>query len=83
MKVIEIIEGPQPPLDAAAAERVKNALAKAKKYKTTQGSMMGKFHGPPDEDTLPTAIRQKTLPGAAKTPVIKKQDDLVPRGRHI
>ena len=80
MKVIEIIEGPQPPLDAAA-ERVKNALAKAKKYKTTQGSMMGKFFGPPDEDTLPTAIRRKTLPGAAKTPVIKNPKDLVPRNQ--
>ena len=83
MKVIEVIEGPQPPLDTAAAKRVKNALARAKKYKTTQGSMMGKFFGPPDEDTLQTTIQRQTLPGVAKTPVIKKQDDLVPRGRHI
>ena len=83
MKVIEIIEGSQPQSDDDKAKRLKNALARAKKYKTTQGSMMGKFFGPPDEDAHTTAIYKRQLPGVTKTPVIKKQDDLVPRGRHI
>ena len=83
MKVIEIIEGSQPQSDDDKAKRLKNALARAKKYKTTQGSMMGTHY---DKQTRGWAQGGKTggrwmvdPDAAGKTPVITEPTNLKPR----